>query len=152
MKDLTITRSQIVRPLIDGYGLNVLINIATLESAKQEAETRKLTITPADIDAERELTLAKLFGDAKKEDYPNLLGQLLEQQRISRPEFNIWLETNAYLRKIAEPVVKANITDNDLQESFKALYGETIQVRHIQCSNPIEIAEASCRPRCRRAV
>ena len=45
----------------------------------------------------------------------------------------------------AAPTVQANITDERLQESFKALYGETIEVRHIQCSNPIEIAEAKRR-------
>src|SRR5439155_11689340 len=122
-----------------------LINIATLESAKQEAAVRKLVVSPADVDAEREQTLNKLFGDAKKDDYPQLLEQFLTQQRISRPEFDIWLQTNAYLRKIAEPMVKENITEDRLQESFKALYGETVQVRHIQCANPQEIAEAKRR-------
>ena len=82
MNNLNITRSQIVRPLIDGYGLVVLINIATLESAKQQAAALKLNVSPADIAAEREQTLGKLFGDTKKEDYPNLLAQFLEQKRI----------------------------------------------------------------------
>jgi foldase protein PrsA len=142
---ITITRSQILRPLIEGYGLNVLLNIATLELAEQEAEIRKLSVTQADIDAEREQTLSKMFGDADKKDYPNLLEQFLQQQRISKPEFEIVLQTNAYLRKIAEPMVKAGITEERLQESFKALYGETIQVRHIQCANLQEIAEAKRR-------
>lgn len=140
-----IRQSQIIRPLLEGYGANVLINVSTLELAKQEAAIRKLPVNQQDIDGEREQTLAKLFGDAKKEDYPNLLEQFLQQQRISRPEFDIWLETNAYLRKIAEPMVKANITEDRLQESFKALYGETVQIRHIQCINLQEIAEAKRR-------
>ena len=124
---------------------SVLINVATLESAKQEAATRKLAVAPADVDSEREKTLTKLFGDAKKEDYPQLLDQFLQQQRISRPEFDIWLQTNAYLRKIAEPMVMPSITDDRLQELFKARYGETVQVRHIQCANLQEIAEAQRR-------
>ncbi len=134
-----------MRPLLEGYGANVLINVSTYELAKQEAAIRKLTITQQDIDTERDTTLAKLFGDSKKEDYPNLLEQFLQQQRISRPEFDIWLATNAYLRKIAEPMVKANITEDRLQESFKALYGETVQIRHIQCGNLQEITEAKRR-------
>src|SRR5581483_8955162 len=145
LNGVTITRSQIVRPLIEGYGLNVLINTATLESAKLEAAKLKYTVTPADIDAERSQTLSKLFGDAKKEDYPQLLDQFLQQQRISRPEFDIWLETNAYLRKIAQPMVKAAVTEQMLLDAFNAQYGETVQVRHIQCDNLQEITEAKRR-------
>ena len=140
--DINITRSQVTRPLIEGYGLNVMLNIATLELAEQEAANQKLTVTEQDINTERDQTLARMFGDAKKEDYPQLLEQFLQQQRISRPEFDIVMTTNAYLRKMAEPQVKANITDTMLSESFRALYGEKVQVRHIQCANPQEIAEA----------
>lgn len=140
--DITITRSQVTRPLIEGYGLNVMLNIATLELAEQEVANQKITVTQQDIDTERDQTLARMFGDAKKEDYPQLLEQFLQQQRISRPEFDIVLTTNAYLRKMAEPQVKANITETMLSESFRALYGEKVQVRHIQCANPQEIAEA----------
>jgi foldase protein PrsA len=142
---LNIRKSQITQPLIEGYGLNVLLNTVTLELAKQEAENRKLTVSPADIEAERDQTLAKMFKDASKEDYPNLLLQLLQQQRISRPEFDIVIATNAYLRKIAEPIVKANIDEDKLQEAFKALYGEKVRVRHIQCANLQEIIEAKRR-------
>jgi hypothetical protein len=145
LKDITITRSQIVTPLIEGYGANVLVNVATLECAKQEAATRKLTVTPTDVENERSMTLKKLFGDAKPEDYSNLLDQFLQQQRISRPEFDIWLETNAYLRKIAVPMVTPGVTEDRLQEIFKARYGETVQVRHIECANLQEIAEAQRR-------
>jgi parvulin-like peptidyl-prolyl isomerase len=142
---INIRRSQIITPLLEGYGTNVLINVTTLELAKQEAAQRKLTVTQQDIDAEHDQTLAKLFGDAKKEDYPQLLEQFLQQQRISRPEFDIWLQTNAYLREIAEPMVKSSITEERLQESFKALYGETVLVRYIECANLQEIAEAKRR-------
>ncbi len=139
---INITRSQIVKPLIEGYGLSVLLNTATLEMAKQEAAKLGFVVTPDDINTERDTTLATLFGEAKKEDYSQLLDQLLAQRHISRPEFDIILETNAYLRKIAQPAVEASINEEKLQEAFKILYGETVQVRHIQCSNPQEIAEA----------
>ena len=145
MGGMSITRSQVVRPLLEGYGLNVLINIATLESAEMEADKLKLAVTSADIAAEKEQTLAKLFGDAKKEDYPQLLDQFLQQKRISQPEFDIWLQTNAYLRKIAEPTAKAAINEAMLLKAFNSEYGETVQIRHIQCANLQEIAEAKRR-------
>jgi parvulin-like peptidyl-prolyl isomerase len=145
LNNINITRSQIVRPLIEGYGLNVLINTATLEYAKSDAATKNIAVSADDVEKEREVTLSKLFGDAKKEDYPQLLEQFLTQQRISRPEFDIWIETNAYLRKIAEPEVKRSITEDRLQEAFKAQYGEKVEIRHIQCANLQEIAEAKRR-------
>jgi parvulin-like peptidyl-prolyl isomerase len=143
--DITITRDQLAKPLIEGYGLNCMLNLLQLDLARQEAARRKLTVTAADITAEQETTIAKLFKDAGKEEYPQLLDQFLRQQHISRPEFAIFIETNAYLHKIAAPAVASGITEDRLQESFKALYGETVQVRHIQCSNLDEIGEAKRR-------
>jgi len=139
---VTITRSQVVRPLLDGYGLNVLLNIATLQLAEDEAALRKIDVSSADIDKERDTTLSQMFESAGKEDYPNLLEQFLAQKHISRPEFDLWIQTNCYLRKIAEPMVKQSITEERLMESFKALYGEKVVVRHIQCANLQDIAEA----------
>jgi hypothetical protein len=55
------------------------------------------------------------------------------------------METNAYLRKLAEPLIKGRATDENLQEAFRALYGATVQVRDIQCSNMQEIAVARSR-------
>ena len=139
---LTITQSQIVRPLLDGYGLKILLDTVTLDLAKQEAASRGITVTQQDIDGERDKTLSEMFGDVKKEDYPQLLQQFLDQKQISQTEFDVAIQTNAYLRKIARPMVDKSITDDRLEESFKAVYGEKVLVRHIQCANMQEINEA----------
>jgi parvulin-like peptidyl-prolyl isomerase len=102
-------------------------------------------VSSDDLATEKDQTLAKLFGDAKKEDYPALLDQFLQQKRISQPEFDIWLETNAYLRKLAEPAAKAAVDEDMLLKAFNSEYGETVQIRHIQCANLQEIAEAKRR-------
>lgn len=135
-----ITLQELQKPLIDAYGLNVLLNLVQLELAKQEAAAAKVSITPADIERERDLTIEKMFKDADKKDYDHLLDQFLAQQRISRPEFDIVIETNAYLRKIAEPMLKGKITEESLQEAFRTLYGENVQIRDIQVANLQEVA------------
>ena len=140
-----ITLAQVEQPLIEGYGLNLLLNLVQLDVAKQEAARANVSVSPQNIEAERDLTLAKLFQDADKAEYNQLFDQFLEQQHISKPEFDIVLQTNAYLRKIAEPMVKDKITDASLEEAFRQLYGETIQIRHIQLTNMQEVLEAKRR-------
>jgi parvulin-like peptidyl-prolyl isomerase len=59
------------------------------------------------------------------------------------------VQTNAILRKIAEPQVEAQmkekLTDAKLKEAFNALYGEKVSIRHIQCANPQEAAQVLAR-------
>jgi hypothetical protein len=140
-----ITLSQIEPTLIESYGLNILLNVVQLELAKQEAARANVTVTPSDFSKEREQTLAKMFPDAEKTEIEPLFDQFLQQQHISKPEFELVLETNTYLRKIAEPLSKDKIGEANLQEAFRQLYGETVQVRHIQAGNMQEILEAKRR-------
>jgi hypothetical protein len=55
------------------------------------------------------------------------------------------LETNAILRKIAEPQLRGKISDDNVNEAFNVLYGETVSVKVIQCANLQEIAKAKSR-------
>jgi parvulin-like peptidyl-prolyl isomerase len=136
----SITLEELEKPLIDAYGLNVLLNLVQLELARQNAAQANVSITPADVERERQLTLEKMFKDAEKADYDRLLEQFLSQQRITAPEFDIVIRTNAYLRKIAEPLLKDKVTEENLQEAFRTLYGENVEVRDIQVANLQEIA------------
>jgi parvulin-like peptidyl-prolyl isomerase len=141
-----ITMGQIMPILVKGYGLNVLLNYVQLAYTKQEAERQHVVVTPEQIKGEVEYTLAnQLFRDADKADYPRLLDQLLEQRHISRGEFDLVMETNAYLRQMATPLVKDKVTDEVLQQAFREIYGETVQVRHIELSGMEEVGEAQRR-------
>ena len=83
-------------------------------------------------------------------DREALLDQYLVQQYtqskqyVTRQEFALVLEMNAYLRKIAEadPRLKNAITEEVLLKQFNATYGEKIVVRHIQCATIADITEA----------
>jgi hypothetical protein len=140
-----ITMGELQKPLVEGYGLRVLLFQTQLNLARQKAVEQKVTYTRADVDAEFERTMKVGFQDAPKEDYPALLAQLLERQGVSRAEFDMLIETNTILRRIAEPQLKDKITEDHLREAFNSLYGETAVVKHIQCANALEAQQAKMR-------
>jgi foldase protein PrsA len=140
-----ITMAELQKPLMEAYGLKVLLFEIRLNMAKQLAADKKIEVTQADFDAELARTEKGAFQDAGKEDYPQLLAQLLEKQGASRPEFDMAIQTNAILRKVAEPMLKDKITEANIEEAFKVLYGETVSVKHIQCSTPQEAMQAKTR-------
>ena len=163
-----ITVRQLMQPLIESHGLQILMGLVQLDQAKQDVRSQHLTVTPDDIRNEQEMTLAKMFKDAdakeqdeldqaeaKKDadkakklreqiasDREQLLTQYLDNQHFSRTEFNLKMEINAYLRKLAEPLLRGKITDALVEKEFGVEYGETARVRIIQLSNMKEVAQA----------
>ena len=166
-----VTMEQLQRPLIEGYGLNVLLNLVQLEIVKESAGRAGVKVTPTDVAQEREQTIERMFKESNekltdkmialraknqnaeadevaaqiRKDNEQAFEQFLQNQHLSRAEFDIVTETNTYLRKIAEPMLIGKITDENLQAAFNALYGETVECRHIQCANSLEIREAKAR-------
>jgi foldase protein PrsA len=140
-----ITMGQLQKPLVGAYGLKILLYQVQLALAKQWAVQEKIVMTPADYDAELERTEKAGFQDADKKDYSALLEQLLEKKGTSRAEFDMVLQTNAILRKIAAPQLKDKISDDNVDEAFNVLYGETVTVKHIQCANLQEVGKAKSR-------
>ena len=166
-----VTLGQLQRPLIQAYGLNILLNLVQLEVAKENAVKAGVKVTPEDVARETEVTIERMFeqsneklvdkardarakGDDKKakeiedqikKDNAQAFEQFLQNQRLTRAEFDIVTETNAYLRKIAEPMLAGKISEENLQEAFRSLYGENVKCRHIQCSNLQEVNEAKAR-------
>lgn len=137
-----ILMRQLIPILVETKGLAVLLNLVQLEATKQEAARQGITVSPEEIKAEFDMTLAKMFGDdAKPADYEALLTQFLEKENVGRPEFSLVMENNAYLRKLALHGVEGKITDEILQEAFRQMYGEKIQVRHIELANMQEVLE-----------
>jgi parvulin-like peptidyl-prolyl isomerase len=166
-----ITLDRLMAPLIEGYGLNILLNLAQLEATRQAAEKARVTCTSQDFAAEREQTIEKMFIDSNaklqdqldkavaehrdadaqrirtemKQDNERAFKQFLDQRHSSEAEFDIVIQANAYLRKMAEPLLANKITDQNLQDAFAALYGETVECRHIQCATLQDITEAKRR-------
>jgi parvulin-like peptidyl-prolyl isomerase len=166
-----ITMGQLTKPLVEGYGLNVLLRLVQLELAKQIATQNKVIISPDEITAERNTTIDKMFQDSNvkiqdkidkakdakndaevqrltnemKSDNERGFQQFLESQHQSEADFNLVIETNVYLRKVAEPMLAGKITEDQLKQAFAAMYGETIECRLIQCASLQEVLEAKKR-------
>jgi foldase protein PrsA len=152
-----ITRKDLEPVLIEGYGLNVLLTLVQLDLVEQEAAAQHIIVTPQDVASERAITMENLERATQQMDSSGqptsqpdtltsqqeeqLLDQLLQQQHVSKAEFNIVLEVNAYLRKIAGPKVNANITENAIRRQFNAMYGEKVVVHYIVCNNMSEVAD-----------
>jgi parvulin-like peptidyl-prolyl isomerase len=169
--NVTVTLEQLQRPLLEGYGLNVLLNLVQLEIVKESAGRAGVKVTPQDIQQERDQTIERMFKESNdklidkmnglraknenaeadkiaeqiKKDNAQAFEQFLQNQHISRAEFDIVTETNTYLRKIAEPMLIGKISEDNLHAAFNALYGETVKCRHIQCANVPEINQAKAK-------
>jgi foldase protein PrsA len=153
-----ITLEDVEPVLIDGYGLNVVLLLVQKDLAQEEAARQAIVVTPEDVDKERTITLTALQRSLQSsgvdlstthpddvqltpEEADQLLDQVLTQQHMSRAEFGVLMEINAYLRKIAEPEIASQITDDAVRKHFNALYGEKVLVHYIVCGNMNEAAD-----------
>lgn len=163
-----VTMAELMKPLLEAHGLQILNALMQLDLLKQEAQLNHEIVTPEDIRNERRLTLQRLFKDAdiKEEDQledarqkgdkaaadklqaqidsdrETLLNQYLENQHFSRAEFDLRMEINAYERKQAERLLTGKLTDAMVQKEFNVEYGETADIRYMQLANMQEVAEA----------
>ena len=166
-----VTLRELTEPLLASRGLALLLNIAQLDLARQDARAAHVTVTSDDIRREQSLTLDKMFHDVlqkdqeklaeaefKKDvartaalrdqiraDQERLLLQYLEREHYSRVEYDIIIEYNAYLRKAAELQLQGKITDEMVEKQFGLEYGETARCRVIQLNNMREVQEAQRR-------
>lgn len=172
----TITKDEILAPMLEEFGLSYLLHLVQLDLARQAAAQQKVAVTEDDVKAERERTFNEMLAEtraklqeqldeavAKKDnaaaerikaqmkiDPEAALDAYLAQryavtrEYVSKGEFNIVLETNAYLRKIAEasPDLKKLVTDDAVRKAFGAQFGEKVVIRHIQANNLQTITEA----------
>lgn len=163
-----ITMAELMKPLLEAHGLQILNALMQLDLLKQEAHANHETVTSEDILHERRLTLSRLFKDAdtKEEDQLDdalqkgdkaaadklqaqidsdreaLLNQYLENQHFSIAEFNLRMEINAYERKEAERLLTGKLTDAMVEKEFNVEYGETADIRYMKLANMQDVAEA----------
>lgn len=136
-----ISRSRIVDLLLAGHGAEILEQVIVTDRAMFLAEQRGLRIAQADIDAEYDRSLRKLLDNETLSE-PELLQrtaaearltQILTKRNISKDVYLLAMQRNACLRKIA--AAELRIDDRQLQEEFARLFGERVEVRHIQLAS-----------------
>jgi parvulin-like peptidyl-prolyl isomerase len=168
-----MTREQLIKPLIESRGLTMLLNLVQLELVKQDAVKAGVKVTDQDVAEERKFTLDRLFAGTDVEsklqgklddaliqhkdaeaakiraeidsDRETLLRQYLDNQHITPAEYDILIQINAYLRRIALPQVKGKISDEAVRNAFGQMYGELVKVRYIELRNMEEVNKAKIR-------
>jgi foldase protein PrsA len=132
-----ISRKDVVDKLMETHGLALLQQMIALDLAKQETQRRGLQVTPADVQAQFDHALEEIVpaNDAQgisltPESKQQALQTVLQQRCLTMPEFMMAMERNAHLRKLVEADFK--VDEPTLREEFARLYGEKVEVRHIQ--------------------
>lgn len=113
------------------YGLPMAQQLVANELVRQEAVRKKVQVGLAEIKAENDLTLPMLFPEIKEASQREKALQLYMQNgRVTQKQWDMTMERNAILRKLAQGMVK--VTDDDLQHAFGMKYNRQVVVRHIE--------------------
>ncbi len=135
-----IARRDLINLLIETRGLMQLQQLVLGRLAEQETRRLNLTVTPADIEREYELTLEADRFNGKDKDHltptrrEQLIADWLRTRAISRAELDIAIRRQTHLRKIAEQRIV--ISQDMLEQEFRIKHGPRAEVRHIQLGAP----------------
>ncbi len=140
-----MARSRMVGLLLRGQGPALLEQLVVLDLAERLAAKRGLSVTAADVQRETDGALRRLVdplpgvtsGTFDREAADRILDLVLARRNISRVEFRITVRRNATLRRIVEAA--QTISEEQLHREFERLYGQRVQVRHIQLATLGEV-------------
>jgi parvulin-like peptidyl-prolyl isomerase len=132
--------------LLRAHGVSLLEQLIALEAARSLADSRRLQLAPADFDREHDRALRRLVdplssittGSFDRQQAEQMLDAVLVDRNMSREEFLIVIRRNAYLRVIVESDLV--VTEQQLRAQYARMYGERVQVRHIQLATLAEIS------------
>jgi parvulin-like peptidyl-prolyl isomerase len=132
---------------MEAHGLPIMQQLVVLELAKAETKRLKLRVTPDDVEREYQQAVDRIAPEVNAEgqalspdEKRRSLETLLQQKGLTPTEFRIGMERNAHLRKVVEQNFR--VDDATLREEFARLYGERVEVRHIQVGDVAGLHEA----------
>ena len=136
LPSIQISRTELDDLLYEAYGLRALYDVVELKLAKAMLAEKHIALEPADVQRERQSILAKICGDAPQSSYEDLFNQFLQQQHLSRAEFDVKVvQTQACLRKMVEPMIRGKLPDVAVHKAFEQLYGAKRIIADITLQN-----------------
>ncbi|MCY2926565.1 MAG: peptidylprolyl isomerase [Planctomycetota bacterium] len=130
--------------LIAAYGLPVSRDIIYLELVEQDAASKSIAVSDADVQAEHERTLEDRFAKlGPKEQWESLFGQILAQNNISRKHWMLIARRNALLRRLAPREIP--VKDEETRDAYAKLYGRKVQIRHIESASLGDVQDVLAR-------
>jgi parvulin-like peptidyl-prolyl isomerase len=143
IEDMSISQSDLDAVMNEAYGLKMLFELVELDLGKKALQEKGMTLTPTDVDRERELIFSRIFNGAARESWETLLQQFLDQQKLTRTEFDIKIiQTRACLRKIVEPQVRGKIPELAIHRGFRQMFGAKMRIRDIELPDLAAVAQA----------
>ena len=151
VNDAPISRKRVADILINAFGADTLELLIRLELARKRAHADGITVSPADVRAEYDRALREIASpvvprNETQLDHNNaerVLATMLDRNHLSRTQFMIRIEQNAYLRKLAKREVV--VDDRLLAAEYERAYGERVRIRHMQLNTLSEVAEVRAR-------
>ena len=126
--------------LVLADGMRMAQHVVACELVDQAAADRKLSVREAEVQAEHETTLERMFPDVPQADQrERLLDQLLVRRVIPLRQWRESMRRNVLLGKLSADQVA--VTDQELTEAYEDKYGRKVIVRHIQSANSQEAEE-----------
>lgn len=139
--------------LLRAGGLEMARHLVAGELVRQEAARHKIEITDADVQAEHDRTLRRMFGEstgdakggageaaageAAARQREQLLDQLLVQRKVSHVQWRLTMRRSAALRKLAGRDLA--VTDQEIRDEFNDRFGRKVVVRHIQTASLADV-------------
>lgn len=119
------------------HGLSAFQQLLAVELARQAADAKGIRLTPAQLEEACRQEIAEIVGPETKDpaESDRILRTILVRRGIAMDEFRLSTYRNAYLRRIAEPLITPGITEAALKVEFDRMYGPKVLVRHIQLSD-----------------
>ena len=136
-----ISRGELVDLLVSSHGLVALEQLIVLSAARQRGSEMGLNVTPADVAAAHQDALRRIASPVSDPQAPplqateaeRLLDEFLAARNLSRAQWELRMQQQAWLSKIAQTeVARSTITEPMLREEYALAYGERVQIRHIQ--------------------
>ena len=119
--------SDLKKQLIEAAGGQVLVEVILDNLIKKDLARQGKIITPEDIQKEKKLILTQIHPNVHQA--ARLFDQFQQSRGIGQVRFAKTLRRNAALRKIIPPIKP--ITQKDISDRFKLIYGEKKTVRMI---------------------
>ena len=140
-----ISQRRVMDVLLSSHGVGILEQLIGLETAREAAGKRGLRVSEQDVEAEYDLALRRLLdpttrdikGPFDREAAERVLGDVLADRNISRREYRVIVERNAYLRKLV--LSDQRFSEEQLEAEYKNTFGERIVVRQIQLATLGEV-------------
>ncbi|MCC7407176.1 MAG: peptidyl-prolyl cis-trans isomerase [Phycisphaeraceae bacterium] len=134
----TISWSELQVPLVEAAGGPVLVEVILDHLLAQRLSEHALTITPEQIEAEKQIVLSELSPNADQAQ--TLLNQVRQQRGLGPDRFSRLLRRNAAMRLLVQDQVQ--VPESLIRQAYEFEYGPRYVARLITVQSLADAAEA----------